>query len=69
VGIKIYRLSMEKLHNFIERVSEKKEKLYKVKEGGEKTESELFTEYDNLDSTTQAMISFEGYCALRKKMN
>jgi len=59
---------MEKLNHFIERVSEKKEKIYKVKEGGEKTESELFTEYDNMDNTTQAMISFEGYCALRTKM-
>lgn len=66
--LKRKRSSMEKLHNFIERTSQKKEKTFRVKEGNIMTEKQLLDEYCEMERTTQAMISFEGYCEIRTKM-
>lgn len=59
---------METLNNFRKRTVTKKERVYPVKEGGTRTEQELLKEYSSMEETSQAMISFEGYCELRKSM-
>lgn len=59
---------MEKLTSFIARLPKKVENTYPVREGGTKTESELIDEYNKCSNETKTMVSFEGYCGLRKNM-
>ena len=60
--------SMETLRKFLSRTKKRDTILYPVREGGFKTQEELYMEYENSSNELKAMISFEGFCKLRRTM-
>lgn len=59
---------MEKLPRFLKRTSKKEQRTFQVAEGGIRNQSDMYKEYEALENETRCMISFEGWCKLRKKM-